>query len=684
MDDGTSTNESAEQIIKSLKCNNNCDSNNDSLLVHDKTDGSCAKVQQFQYNNIIIHSDTTVINDMSSSMLQNIEDGNTTKFVDNTGDPANFSSFFGSCVKKNVTKFRIFAPNWDKVFVVFAKKIHQFKNNTAEYFELACENNNQHGNIFSGEIKRNLDRYYYYYQLERNTENDSENQKILIVDPYAHAVVHAKGPGIILSKVRRHFVKFNPPARHKLIISEAHVRDVIQNIYPEDKVQNLGFEKLRQYIQNSDNYFSQLGVNAVELQPIQEFDNIKKFEYHWGYMPVQYFAPASAYALNPKRASQVDEFYNLVQEFHRKKIAVIMDVVYNHVGSPNYLHMINDGYFFRKNDEGFLLNYSGCGNDLHTEMPMVRHLIFNSLKHFITEYDVDGFRFDLAELIGIDFIEEIRIELQKIKPSLIMIVEPWSFRGYVGNNLQNTGLLGWNDEFRNFIKDYVWGANNLDALEYFLNGSVAFRSSFPAQSVNYLSSHDDFCWLDAITQNSSNNGQVPTLDDVKRTHIAACILLLAIGVPMLSEGLDFLHSKSGVSNTYQRGDLNAINYVRKNEYILTHIYIKRLIKFRMNNPLLCLSEKRSERYVFRKNSQENNSAGAFVFNATGEMGKNRILLVINPHDQVVHFDMSELNMLKWKQIANVFTFDLNLESQYSWNNDILEMPRLSCGIWINT
>jgi pullulanase/glycogen debranching enzyme len=174
---------------------------------------------------------------------------------------------------------------------------------------------------------------------------------------------------------------------------------------------------------------------------------------------------------------------------------------------------------------------------------MIWKLIIDTLEHFVRINDVDGFRFDLAELVGLEFLDEVLIRLQKIKPSIIMIAEPWSFRGYVGHDIRRTKLIGWNDEYREFIKDYVLGNGNCEGLTYFMEGSLKFRSQFPAQSVNYLSSHDDFCWINRITENANHDASNPTLVDIRRTHMALAILLLSLGIPMLSEGMELLHSK---------------------------------------------------------------------------------------------------------------------------------------------
>jgi pullulanase/glycogen debranching enzyme len=306
-------------------------------------------------------------------------------------------------------------------------------------------------------------------------------------------------------------------------------------------------------------------------------------------------------------------------------------------------------------------------------------MIGDSLEYFIKFYDVDGFRFDLAELIGLPVLGKIQRRLQKIKPSTIMITEPWSFRGYVGHDLKRTDLQGWNDEFRDFVKSYVWGNGNVEGISYFLWGSLAFRSKFPAQSVNYLSSHDDFCWIDAITENADHSGMIPTLTDIRRTHLALTILFLSLGVPMLGEGTEWLHSKGGVHNTYRRGDLNAMPYDRLREYFFTYKYVQQLIQLRKNLKLFHLSERPSGEYIRIFRARENHSAVVALFNETRERGTERILLAINPHFEKVHFAIPFEN--DFKQIADTFSFSDENRATYPWKNNTLELPPLSCGIW---
>lgn len=567
------------------------------------------------------------------------------------------SEFLGSRVEGHQTRFAVFAPRAHAVEVLYKSTLN------AKWNVVPMQRTSS--GIWSTIVEENLIGQYYLYRVTR-----SEGTQ-LVVDPYAQALVRRDGPGIVVvtNPVNSHYT---PPQRENLVIYECHVRDMIANV--PSLTDRLHFSGFQQFVESG--YFESLGINALELQPVQEFDNETPDEYHWGYMPVNYFSPASAYASCPERASQINDFQKLVATCHQHGLSVILDVVYNHVGDPNHLHALDDRYYFRCRESGELENFSGCGNDLKTENPMVRRLILDSLIHWIQVYDVDGFRFDLAELVGLPFLEEARKKLQKLKPNLVMIAEPWSFRRYVGHELKTTQLQAWNDEFRNFIPQYVQGRGNREGLRYFLRGSVDFRSSFPAQSINYLASHDDYCWVDSITENAYHDGSQPTLNDLRRTHMALVILLLSQGIPMLAEGLEQLHSKKGVSNTYQRGDLNALSYMRQNEYPLTFQYTKNLIQLRQTSGLFASQESLPADYVKIFPSKRNNAAAVVLLQRDGAKS---ILLALNPYFENAEFELS-LNK-SFHQVADTFTFCGNC-AHYPISSTSLEVPPMSCGIWV--
>jgi pullulanase/glycogen debranching enzyme len=300
-------------------------------------------------------------------------------------------------------------------------------------------------------------------------------------------------------------------------------------------------------------------------------------------------------------------------------------------------------------------------------------------------YNVDGFRFDLAELLGIEFLKKAESRLKKIKKSVILIAEPWSFRGNIGHEIRSTGFSAWNDEYRNFAADYILGNGNRDGLEYFISGSLGYRSSFPAQTVNYVSSHDDRCWMDKVTENPNNDGKTPTVIDRRRTNLSIALLLSSIGIPMFSAGHDILHSKSGVQNTYQRGDLNALNYERGAEYSATHKYMCDYIKLRKSHigRLLHPEKRPSKNYLKAFAPIENSSAIAVLFNASHELGKELLLFTINPHFSSATFNLSEINFKKFVQLADTECVNTNVfkDAFHLPYNDLLTLPKVSCGLW---
>ena len=215
---------------------------------------------------------------------------------------------------------------------------------------------------------------------------------------------------------------------------------------------NLLHTGLRAWVESPDFHLAQLGVNCVELQPLHEFDDAGPDEYHWGYMTNNYFAPESSYALAPAEASGVRELQDLVTAFHRRGMAVVVDVVFNHVGVPAHLLRVDRLYYFEQDAAGALTNWSGCGNDLRARSAMVRRLIIDSCVQWIETYGVDGFRFDLAELLGVEVLRDVEAALKRVKPDVILIAEPWSLGGYRPDRLAELGYTIWDDRFRNGVR----------------------------------------------------------------------------------------------------------------------------------------------------------------------------------------------------------------------------------------
>ncbi len=595
----------------------------------------------------------------------------------------------GALIRSGHTIFRLFAPRARAVTLYVAQELSALDKARQFALQRRADGDGASG-VWETTLDQDLHGWFYWYSVDGRPEAGFEPME-RVLDPYALAAVDRDGPGIVIDRGRigRGDRFHHTPAWQDLVIAEGHVRDLVANapIKLRDD-ERLGFAGLKAWVESPDFYLSRLGVNAVELQPVHEFDNISRGEYHWGYMTDNYFAPESSYASAPERASGIREFQQLVAAFHRRGMAVILDVVFNHVGVPTHLARIDRLYYFEHDSNGALTNWSGCGNDLRTRSAMVRRLILDSCIHYIEAYGVDGFRFDLAELVGIEALREIEVALKRVKPGVILIAEPWSYRGHIAGVLRDTGWASWNDGFRDFVRDYVRGDGDGQRMEYFLRGSPWYFAKWPAQTVNYTESHDDRTWIDRITENPHFDGQTPTDNDRRRTHLMAALLFMSIGIPMVSAGQDFMRTKRGMSNTYLRGDLNGLDYHRLYRNIGTHAYFAEWIAFRRSDAGRLLRQwARPSETFFRFFRARNSPAIAVLYNADLSQGPERLLFAVNPRTEDVTVTIGADvagGEGAWKPVADHERFHrsdfhgtaLRVEPE-------LFLPALGCGLWVS-
>lgn len=584
------------------------------------------------------------------------------------------------------TVFRLFAPRarWAIVEVY-----QDMEASASEVYSMALLPDEVTWEVW---VSGNLHGWFYHLRIDGENDGAStsfDGQRRLL-DPWALATAGPSAPGVIVDLAqlprRQPEGQFKAPALQDLVVLEGHVRDLVRRApLPLSDDERTGFRGLTKWIAREGSYLRELGVNALELLPVQQFDGARREAYHWGYMPTNYFSPCSHYGLNPAGASQVWEFAELVAECHRSGLAVILDVVYNHVGEPAHLRFLDKAYFFQLEKDGALANGSGCGNTLRADAAMSKRLIIDSLVHLIETYDVDGFRFDLADLLTIEVLCEVERALRAVKPSVILIAEPWSFLGSIAWQLRTTGYSYWNDGYRDFLPDYVCGRSNADGLRYFMAGSLDHRSIRPTQSVNYIESHDDRCWIDRITENSNHDGRNPTANDVNRTRLAIAILMCSIGIPMLAEGMDFLRSKNGSSNTYQQGEVNALDYERLKRFGSVHDYCRQWVRFRASSwgELVRLSARPTAHYV-RRFSSERSSAAALLFNADLSGGTRQILFAVNPHHETVGLSLAGLASQGWRQVGDRNGLNLNGESlgRLAGDGQWVSLDPIDCGVWV--
>ena len=592
----------------------------------------------------------------------------------------------GPCLEDGNTVIRLFAPRASRVAVELDQDTN-FVEPQRFSMELCFDQ-------VTWEVTLEGNFHGWFYRLfvagpddERTTLFDFSRP---LLDPWARGTVGPEGPGIILDPNRAPKAKptFKAPAMRDMSVLECHVRDLVQNAPIElSSEERRGFAGVSKYLRSENPYPKALGVNTLEFQPVQQFDSRASNEYHWGYMTNNYFAPSCWYGTKPEAASQNAEFFDMVSACHEQNLAVIIDVVYNHVGEPPNLLFIDKAYYFHLTPDGDLENWSGCGNVLRAESVMSLRLITESLLHFVEAYGVDGFRFDLAELIGIDVLKRVADTLRTVRPEIALIAEPWSFRGSIQWDCRMAGYAYWNDGFRECLKEYVHGYGDPGALAHYLGGCLDHMAAWPSQSVNYVESHDDRCWLDDITENENHNGEHPTHQDILRTHMMVAILNASIGVPMISCGQDFMRSKKGVSNTYRMGDINALDYGRIKTFQHTHEYFKWWIAFRQSEwgEIVRLEEKPGLGFIrtFSCDCDDSNAV-AFLYNANRTLSNKQIILALNPHSENQNIHLCDVDGDGWLPVADIWNFNLEGINDHRLNSSDrrIYLGPMTLGLWI--
>ncbi|MBF0406978.1 MAG: hypothetical protein HQM10_06480 [Candidatus Riflebacteria bacterium] len=474
-----------------------------------------------------------------------------------TSRPSVRNDRLGFSVSNGKTHFSVYSPDATEIALVIFEKP---EDKTGQGHRMVKD---QQG-IWSASVDGELYGKYYGF-LADGPKGDGFlfDAKRLLSDPCALANVDHDGKSIILQTDFQWTDKgFVTPAAKDLVIYELHVKDLTSHSSSGVSEKNRGKYLGMLEGKGSDRilgHIQELGVNAVELLPCHEFDN--NFAGHpnyWGYMTSHFFAPECSYA-SAKNGAAVKEFKQLVNGFHNAGIAVIMDVVYNHTtegnekGIPiNFKGLDNAGYYRLTPDKKYYMNGTGCGNEFRSDNPMTRKYILDSLKYWVNEYHVDGFRFDLGTIIDKETMSAI---IRELPPHVILVGEPWAAdweRNQWGKgDFKNTKLGKWNDDFREKVRGFMGGEPNRNDLLTVLAGSCFWWAAKPTESVNYIECHDGATVFDLFK-------------DKNRIKLGAVALLTAQGIPMIHSGQEYMKSKKGNNNSYdQDNDINWLNYSDK-------------------------------------------------------------------------------------------------------------------------
>ena len=620
----------------------------------------------------------------------------------------------GVTFDKNRIRIKIWAPTAYRIQICLYNYYNEHIDRPCEVYEMSF---NSDSGVYDVELNKINKNKYYLFKLYFKYRNDKEiDLKVkYAIDPYAKAVSVNGEKGVLLDindkelkpkyweNDKRPFIE----NMEDTILYEMHIRDftIDENSGVSQRIRGKFLGAVQEgtfYIDKESkkkcktgiDHLKELGITHVHIMPCFDFDSVDekkindKSNRNWGYDPKNYNVPEGSYATNPYKPNvRIIEFREMVKKFHANGIRVVMDVVYNHMASTENLENIVPYYYFRIGDFCDLTNGSGCGNELATERPMVRKLIVDSIIHWVKNYNIDGFRFDLMELIDKETIDEIVLKVKEIDKNIIIYGEPWKAdysplkNGTYKGSQKGKDFSIFNDTFRDAIRgdnSPSWGYINCDAhnrdkawsVIEGLKGSIYTITKLPRESINYVSAHDNYTLWDQIEKSMDcniENGQYQNIRDknifenykVRQLVLGVGIILTAQGIPFLHSGVEFLRSKQGDHNSYRSLDnINKINWADKIKYYEVFSFIKGLIKIRKGHKAFRKSSDldiRNNQNIFFINNDENSGVIiSHLYNNSDDIWKN-ILVIYNAtsiDDYDVNYKIPKSHSGKWNIVVN--------------------------------
>lgn len=476
------------------------------------------------------------------------------------------------------------------------------------------------------------------------------NEENVLLDPYSRAVTGQRKWGekpeggkdfeyrarVVKSSFDWGNIKQLEQPFEDLVIYETHVRG-----YTKDKSSGVSAPGTFAGLKDKIPYLKDLGINAVELMPIFEFDEMESARVvdgvqlynYWGYNTVSFFAPNTSYAFNEEHNHEGDELKSLIKALKENGIEVILDVVFNHTAEGNEMGPcfsfkgIDNNVYYMLTPDAHYYNFSGCGNVMNCNHPVVRSFIIDCLRHWAIEYRVDGFRFDLASILGRDqngapmanppILESLAFDpvLGKMK----LIAEAWDAGGLyqVGSFPSWNRWAEWNGRYRDDMRSFLKGDDGMagNAITR-ITGSRDFyspESRGHKASVNFMTCHDGFTLYDLYSYNEKhnekngwnntdgdNNGHSwncgaegetddPNVNGLRRRLIknAFAALLCSRGPAMFFAGDEFCNTQFGNNNAYcQDNIISWLDWSRLEEFKEIHDFVRHMIQFRKEHPIL--------------------------------------------------------------------------------------------------
>ncbi len=533
-------------------------------------------------------------------------------------------SDLGMTYSPEETSFRMWSPQADSV------RIHLYASGHLEDEILTAPMKADESGTWTYQVAGDHSGEYYTYQIKFQGEWLEEKPDLYAVSTGVNGM-----RSMILDLDETDPVGWEndqrPPLKHPtdIVLYEVHVRDFsidsASGIRHKGKFLGMVEEGTRTpngYATGLD-HLTYLGVTHVHLLPSFDHRSIDETkldsaQYNWGYDPVNYNVPEGSYSTDPYDGRvRVREFKEMVKGFHENGLRVIMDVVYNHTSQTleSNFNQLVPSYFYRTREDGSFSDASACGNETASEKDMMRKYMIESVKHWVNEYHVDGFRFDLMGIHDIETMNQLAEELRAIDPTLFIYGEGWTAgdsplpadqQALKRNTFQMPYVAAFSDDMRDGLKGSVFDHHdrgfvsakpgtresikfgvvastrhpqlNYDSVNY--SGSP--WANEPRQTINYVSCHDNHTLYDKLEISVPDASE----DEIAAMHrLATTLVLTSQGVPFLHAGSEFMRTKMGVENSYNSPDsINRIDWNRMSDHNLHVAYYQALIAIRKNHP----------------------------------------------------------------------------------------------------
>ncbi|WP_073507768.1 type I pullulanase [Streptobacillus notomytis] len=554
------------------------------------------------------------------------------------------------------TIFRLFAPTATKVELLINNQVLEMKKDFDK-------------GIFELTVNGNLDKIPYMYKTF------FEGEVFETTDPYAIASEANSGRSVVVDLLKtlkgERMPKFN---MLDSVIYELHIRDFTLNAKNRGKY--LGVVEEKQL-----NYLKKLGVTHVQLLPIYDYstDSVDELNpdlrYNWGYDPVNYNVPEGSYSSDPKDPySRINELKEMIDILHKNGIRVIMDVVYNHVydALAHSLSKTIPNYAFRKTEYFHFSNGTGCGNDVASERFIIRKYIVDSVKYWASEFNLDGFRFDLMGILDVETMNEIRKELDKIDESIIVLGEGWDLATSLSDDIKANQLNAhkmkdiafFNDDIRDSLRGstyerlgqgFVSGGKLDERLISSIKGGNGLKSYIaPNQLIQYIEAHDNNTVYDHIEITNKDE----SLDNrLKMQSIATTLVMMSQGIPFIHAGQEFFRTKYGIENSYKSSDeINKFDFERAEKYEEYVKYLSDLINYRKDKKILKLDSYEKIDEIFNL-IKVDDSILAYSF------GNIYVIANVSKEDQSVVLDSGNYEII-FDEFNKVENKSINISNEY--------------------